>query len=394
MKAAEYNALIPITEMAEFLGYVLNTSKGHKNARWHVYDKYVNGQKDHCIVVNRMQNTFFCKQTGERGTLFDFVRKRVRDFPSWKPYTGRYPDADIMETKQILDAYLGPETKTGISPTLPAPVLHSFSLDDYEIHFPHPDRACRQQFLLERRHLSEQTVRTFLEVKAIAHVREKGNKFAYSNYGFPMRIPGGNEIVNFELRNYNSKKGLSFKGFCPGGNKAEALWIASLVPPKEATDVFVFESAIDAMSFFEVVRPGLQAAFVSCGGYMTFGGISKLPGMFPNAQFHSCCDNDIAGNLYDIMLSYYLQGIRVQAYETQTRQEDGTRDHVVTISLPEGETELFPSRGFNSKSYLASHHQSNIIVRHCAPQFKDWNEQLCHIRDKTLNTTNESLSTL
>ena len=137
MKAAEYNAMIPITDMAEFLGYVLNTRKGHKNARWHVYDKYVDGQKDHSIVVNRIRNTYFCKQTGERGTLFDFVKNRVREFPSWKPCTGQNTDTILAETKYVLDDYLGQDSSQRLSAALPVtPTLRSFSLADWK------SRAC------------------------------------------------------------------------------------------------------------------------------------------------------------------------------------------------------------------------------------------------------------
>lgn len=395
MKAAEYNAMIPITDMAEFLGYVLNTRKGHKNARWHVYDKYVDGQKDHSIVVNRIRNTYFCKQTGERGTLFDFVKNRVREFPSWKPCTGQNTDTILAETKYVLDDYLGQDSSQRLSAALPVtPTLRSFSLADYEIYFPHPEKAGRQQFLLEKRCLDVETVKRFLEVKAIAHVKEKGKEYAYSNYGFPMRIPGSEKIVNFELRNYNSKKGLSFKGFCPGGNKSEALWMALFAPAQEITDVFVFESAIDAMSFYEMTVHHQKMAFISCGGYMTFGGISKLPELFPNAQFHSCCDNDTAGKLYDIMLAYYLQGIKVQAYETETKPTEGRKEKIIYISPSEGNMEFFPSNNFDSKSYLASHRFTNVIVRHCAQQFKDWNEQLCQMKDKKQHTHNDNQTLL
>jgi len=59
MKAAEYNSLIPITEMVEFLGYVNNPRKGKAKARWVVYDKFSDGKKDHSIVINRVRNTYF-----------------------------------------------------------------------------------------------------------------------------------------------------------------------------------------------------------------------------------------------------------------------------------------------------------------------------------------------
>lgn len=388
MKAAEYNALIPLTEMAEFLGYTLNTHKGKISARWVVYEKIIEGKKDHSIVINRKHNTYFCKQTNEHGSLVQFVKNRVREFPTWKPCTRDAFDPVWEETKAVLDNYLGASIHTGITPTLPDPKIRTFKLTDYDVYYPSPQKAKTQHFLVDRRHISVETVAFFLNLKAIAHVKDKTMEFAYSNYGFPMKVPGNEEIVNFELRNYNSKKRLAFKGFCPGGNKADALWIAPFTDPQKVTDVFVFESAIDALSYFDLVHPSPTSAVVSCGGYMTFGGISRLPELFPVAQFHSCCDNDVAGNLYDVMLAYFLKGIHIQAHQLDVREGEDNWKRSVQITIPEKEPVTLPADSFSGRSFLVKNNMNNVIISHCATQFKDWNEHLCaHLSNLTNGTS-------
>lgn len=60
------------------------------------------------------------------------------------------------------------------------------------------------------------------------------------------------EITNFEMRNYDPIQNINFKGFCIGGDKSNSCWIANFVPFDQVTDIYLFESAIDAMSFYEI----------------------------------------------------------------------------------------------------------------------------------------------
>ena len=45
---------------------------------------------------------------------------------------------------------------------------------------------------------------------------------------------------------------LILKAFCIGGDKSNSCWIANFVPFDQVTDIYLFESAIDAMSFYEI----------------------------------------------------------------------------------------------------------------------------------------------
>ena len=77
---------------------------------------------------------------------------------------------------------------------------------------------------------------------------------------------------------------------------------------KDAKHVFIFESAYDAMSFYQLrmkQESGLDyqgrrelksAVFVSTGGNPSYGQIHGLITHAPNATFHLAFDNDMAGN--------------------------------------------------------------------------------------------------
>ena len=60
-------------------------------------------------------------------------------------------------------------------------------------------------------------------------------------------MPGNTDICNFEVRNYR------YKGHSAGGNKVDACWVVSFNrEPWNIEFVYLFESAIDAMSFYEL----------------------------------------------------------------------------------------------------------------------------------------------
>jgi hypothetical protein len=114
-----------------------------------------------------------------------------------------------------------------------------------------------------------------------------------------------NEIVGFELVNY------LFKGHARGSNKSEGLWIADLngtgFPPK----VFIAESAIDAMSFYQMFRQKYQlnqSVLLSTGGYATDHQMRNFINAFPESKLYTLFDNDLAGHLFDIRLACMKAG--------------------------------------------------------------------------------------
>lgn len=126
----------------------------------------------------------------------------------------------------------------------------------------------------------------------------------YKNLSFPLTIPGRSDIVGFEERGMGRTDGKSYKGKAAGSNSSEGLWIASPNDTKlsEARQVYWFESAYDAMAYFQIHEkdnPDLRnAVFLSTGGTPT---VAQFKGVIENAdgaKHHLCFDNDLAGKQF------------------------------------------------------------------------------------------------
>ena len=135
----------------------------------------------------------------------------------------------------------------------------------------------------------------------------------YKNLSFPMYIPGQpDKCVGLEERGYPRKDASARKGMATGTNASEGLWMAS--PKKTALQdariVLVFESAYDAMAFYQLQmrkesgldqrgRQDLKAGvYVSTGGNPSYGQIQGLLKAAPQATFHLGFDKDVAGKQF------------------------------------------------------------------------------------------------
>ena len=125
------------------------------------------------------------------------------------------------------------------------------------------------------------------------------------NLSFPLTVPGGDgTVVGFEERGRPRRDGSgAYKGKASGSNGSLGLWIASpmQIPLKAADRVFLFESAYDAMAYYQLHRDWdrdlRKAVFVSTGGNPTQGQMKGLVHA-TNATFHLCFDNDPAGRQF------------------------------------------------------------------------------------------------
>ena len=126
------------------------------------------------------------------------------------------------------------------------------------------------------------------------------------NLSFPLTVPGGDgSVVGFEERGRAKRDGsAAYKGKAAGSNGSVGLWIASPAGTalKDARRVHVFESAYDAMAYYQLHRDSdkelRRAVFVSTGGNPTRGQMQGLIRTVPKAVFHLCFDNDTAGKQF------------------------------------------------------------------------------------------------
>ena len=273
-----YKDHVPITQVAEALGYKLNKKAGRNPLEYK--------HPDHnTIVISTRQGRerYFTRHESEnKGSVIDFVKYRLDLF-------NEYYAKESEGINKVLASFSGvPFASPGSAQWLSE--KKPFNLNDFRISRP---ELSDLMYLSHHRGITNETLTKFMP-----HIqRVKAKHKPTTDIGFPYRIPGNNEIVGFELVNY------LFKGHARGSNKSEGLWIADLTgtgfPPK----VFIAESAIDAMSFCQLFRQKHQldqAAFLSTGGYVTDTQLRNIVEDYPASQLHALYDNDLSGHLYDI----------------------------------------------------------------------------------------------
>ena len=234
-------------------------------------------------------------------------------------------------------------------------------------------------YLTVQRKLSPQTVEDFANRLFIYQVGKN------NHIGFPFRKPSQMEILNFEMRNYFAETNTNYKAFATGGDKAQSCWMANFVPFDKVTDIYLFESAIDAMSFYEInhYTKETTCAFISTGGYVTKSQIENISRIFPSdkVKWNCCYDNDASGNGFDITTAYYLKGEECKAF---ARTNTGDTYKTIYLSFPDGNTLTFKEDTFSSGEYLKQHSIDNVnIIK--PPRYKDWNELLVYYKRFDLN---------
>jgi len=145
-------------------------------------------------------------------------------------------------------------------------------------------------FLTRSRRLSPDTVATFL--RHIVIIKDKKGKKDIPNIGFPYKVPGTETITNYEIRNYN------FKSMAAGGDASSSVWG---VYSRKVDRIFIFESAIDAMSFYELYKDKQtfqHTALVSTGGGLSGNQITNLIKKCNPQEIVCCFDNDKQGERY------------------------------------------------------------------------------------------------
>ena len=192
--------------------------------------------------------------------------------------------------------------------------LPPFRIEDYTLHaFKGDDRESQKPFYpyFKPRGLNLTAQYAFHKDFFIAsHTSPVGT--TYSNLSFPMRIPGKDAIVGFEERGRQKQDGKAYKGMALGSNASEGLWMSSPlgISLHDTKQVFLFESAFDAMAYYQLMmdkernlskreRFELRSAvFASTGGSPAVGQMRGLIEQAPNATFHLCFDNDMAGEQF------------------------------------------------------------------------------------------------
>ena len=164
------------------------------------------------------------------------------------------------------------------------------------------------------------TQKAFAQNFVLASHKTADNRLRYyRNLSFPLHIPGKETVVGFEERGKPRLDGSSgYKGKALGSNSSEGLWIASPngTALKDAKHVLWFESAYDAMAYYQLHAPHDphlgDAVFLSTGGNPT---VMQFRGVIREAQdacHHLCFDNDVAGKQFVVNFHSELRHLKAE----------------------------------------------------------------------------------
>ncbi|MDR1592764.1 MAG: DUF3991 and toprim domain-containing protein [Prevotellaceae bacterium] len=346
----EYKDSVSILQVAESLGY--KPAKGFTKSRPVLQD----AAGDKILIKNPTTPStqlYWNVGNGEHGSVIDFVKNNLNRFPN----SGRN---EIDGLNIVLSGFAGvayDNTKYLERTVQPQKI---FNEHDYKVYNP---TVADLSYLTDERKLDGKTVADFLPFIRII----QGLNDGYKNIAFPFTIPDRDNIVRgYELRNSGG-----FKSFTAGGDKVNAAWIADFSVNKADVDkVYFFESAIDAMSFYELHKGKLDvqnSVFVSAGGYPCAEQFLHVFKAYPyNVKIFGCHDNDMSGHIFDITLACVKAG--------QSCQKNKREDAVEFVT--NGKKFTLPSEKISLKNFLKNAQFQNQVNVLKPKNGKDWNEVL------------------
>lgn len=272
---------VSIIQVAEDIGYRLKKKDGRTNP---CYALYRGDKKVDEILIQHPTDTYrqrFCDRNYHHGDVVEFVKLHINAWPQYP-----HPN-EAIRIGIILKHY------AGITYT-PRESISFHEKEDFDptryITAPAQIKDCR--FLINDRKISTDTVKKF--IGHIVTIRDSKSKKAITNIGFPYTVPGKNSTpTNYEIRN----KG--FKSMAAGGDASSSVWG---VFSRKVENIFIFESAIDAMSFYELQQDKISfnhTALVSTGGGLSSRQIGNLLSAYNPHKITCCFDNDRQGSMYN-----------------------------------------------------------------------------------------------
>lgn len=240
-------------------------------------DKFIVTQQGKCCFHAQQQKVY---------NIISFIKEHPHFFAEY--HAGMSPDRLVnLVCKRLLHI---PVTERETRIIQPKRDVKPFQMTDYDIHRFNPqDRETQKKFysFFKHRGIDLYTQYAFHRDFFLA-TRHRADGLQFTNLAFPLSLPRNPEqIVGLEERGRLRMDGSgSYKGKAEGSNSSEGLWIASpaQTPPASARHIYWFESAYDAMAFYQVNRemirsnPDLsrKSIYVSTGGTPTDGQIRGM----------------------------------------------------------------------------------------------------------------------
>ena len=308
---ADYRSRLDIKDVLTDAGYTFYKRDGLRYPAYVRLDsdgRRISGDK---YIVMPGRNCCFQPPVMKTYSPTSFIWEHPELFPEYKQ--GMKESAIVHKVCQrLLNIHTEDKKRTIHNPINDG---KPFDISQYKLdHFNPDDFESQKPFyaFFKSRGIDHATRLAFHDSFVLASRTSNDGK-VYKNLSFPMYIPGQpDKCVGFEERGYPHKDGISRKGMAAGTNASEGVWMASPrhTTLQEARNIYVFESAYDAMSFYQLQmrkgssldnegRNALKAAvYVSTGGNPSYGQMSGLMKEASQATFHLGFDNDLAGKQF------------------------------------------------------------------------------------------------
>jgi len=362
MNFQQYREQIPITSVAESLGYQVDLRKGRKTLEF----KHPDGDT---ILVDPAKKLYYNRDgTNDRGDIIEFVKNRLHKFNvSYEhPINGvnKVLQTYANEPQLLKPNYIAPAPKEFDAARYVAPKASVFKL----------------HYLIQERGLDMETIKRFAPFIHLVKDSQKTTGRPYENIGFPLTKPGSNDIVGWDLRNYG------FKGVAAGSDRRNGMWIADFARhPQRTLNVFFGENPIDLMSFYQLNKHRLDvdnAAFVSFGGGIAKSQMQGALSYWADAKKHTVFDNDYQGKIYDIAVAIHATGKNIPLPQKKA-------DSLI-FTVDDKKFELSQEKISLASFEKASGIRSNIVVHKATGSvngltYKDFND-IIHPKNARIST--------
>ena len=334
----DFRERIDIQDVLRDAGYHLNRRDG---LRWPSYVRVdSNGRRIHGdkFIVTANGKGCFHPPEMKVYSVVSFIVNHPDLFQEYRPGMNPHHLVNLV-CNRLLNQPIDPSMRNIIEPRRQS---RPFSVKDYQFtYFQKLNAENMRQFapFFNSRMIKPYVQKAFASYFMLAAKQVDNEKnISRTNLAFPLTIPGSKDIVGLEERGRPRLDGSSgYKGKALGSNASEGLWIASPkgTELKDARHVLWFESAYDAMAYYQLHARGnddmKEAVYLSTGGnptVMQFRGVIKEA---PQACHHLCFDNDMARRQFAENFLTELRHLR----ERLPKVGEDMKDYMASLRNPD-----------------------------------------------------------
>lgn len=412
----DYKDRVDMRELLEYAGYHFSRRDGLRYPTYVMLDsnnRHVKGDK---FIITANGKCCFKPPEQRNYNVISFIKEHPHLFPDYEAGMDKDRLVNVV-CRRLLGQPLEIDRTAAGSSLSDIP----FDMKDYEVVG--YDRNDKENYLkffpyFKARGIDLMTQAAFADDFFLStNIRRKDGR-RFTNIAFPFRTPKSSDIVGLEVRSTKYHDGTSFKGKALGTDSVNGLWIASphKTPLDKASNILWFESAYDAMAFYQIMRKSIaedrkltkdelqegmitsqeakerfgeldrllkrynESVYLSTGGSPSehqFKGVLKAA---PEACHYLCFDNDKAGQMYSFNFVMHQSGRYFNSYAS----EDGTIAFIDRTKPVQCERHDFDPRHTSLEDFCRQMGLESPNVKRLSPSegYKDWNDQLLDVRQE------------